>query len=116
MRWYFPEAKPSGERVKIELDWSNYATKTDLKNSTSVDASNFDKNVDLTNLEADADKLDIDEVKYVPTNLSNLKSKADILDIDKLVSGPVDLSKLSDVVKTDVYNDVQKSKRKKYWR
>ena len=32
----------------------------------------------------------------------------------QLVSAPVDLSKLSDVVKTDVYNDVQKSKRKKY--
>ena len=112
MRECFPEAKPSGERVKIELDWSNYATKTDLKNSTSVDSSNFDKNVDLTNLEADADKLDIDEAKYVPTNLSNLKSKVDILDFDKLVSAPVDLSKLSDVVKTDV----QKSKRKKYWR
>ena len=81
-----------------------------MKNSTSVDSSNFDKNVDLTNLEADADKLDIDEAKYVPTNLSNLKSKVDILDIDKLLSAPVDSSKLSDVVKTDV----QKSKRKKY--
>ena len=69
MREYFPEAKPSGERIKVELDWSNYATKTDLKNSTSVDTSNFDKNVDLTNLEADADKLDIDEVKNVPISI-----------------------------------------------
>ena len=27
----FPEPKSSGERVKVELDLSNYATKADLK-------------------------------------------------------------------------------------
>ena len=27
----FPEPKSSGGRVKVELDLSNYATKTDLK-------------------------------------------------------------------------------------
>ena len=45
------------------------------------------------------DKLDIDKLKNVPTNLSSLKSKVDQLDADKLVPLPVDLSKLIDVVK-----------------
>ena len=44
MSEYFPESKSSGERVKVELDLSNYATKTDLKNATGVDTSDFAKN------------------------------------------------------------------------
>ena len=31
MSEYFPEPKTLGGRVKVELDLSNYATKTDLK-------------------------------------------------------------------------------------
>ena len=41
MSEYFPEPNSSGERVKIELDLSNYATKEDLKNSADVDTSNL---------------------------------------------------------------------------
>ena len=48
------------------------------------------------------DKLDIDELKSVSTNLISLNSKVDKLDINKLVSVPVDVSKLSHVVKNDV--------------
>ena len=39
----FPEPKSLGERVKVELDLSNYATKTDLKNVAGVDTSSFAK-------------------------------------------------------------------------
>ena len=31
--------------MKVELDFSNYATKTDFKNATDVDASAFAKKV-----------------------------------------------------------------------
>ena len=31
MSEYFPEPKSSGGRVKVELNFSNYATKADLK-------------------------------------------------------------------------------------
>ena len=34
---YFPETKSSGGKLKVELDLSNYATKTNLKNATGVD-------------------------------------------------------------------------------
>ena len=40
MSEYFGEPKSLGERVKVELDWSNYATKADLKNATGVDNIN----------------------------------------------------------------------------
>ena len=82
---------------------SNYAVKADFKNAIGV-ASKFAKKVDTSNLKYDVDKLDIDELKYVPTTLSNLKSKLNQLDVDRLVPVPVDLSKLCDVVKKHVYN------------
>ena len=63
---------------------SNYGTKTELKNATAVDTSSFAKKVDLANLKSDVDKLDIDKLKHIPTNLGNLKNKADKLDVDKL--------------------------------
>ena len=60
------------------------------------------KETDLVSLKFNADKLDIDKLKNVPSNLSNLKSKADKLNNGKLGTTPVDLSKLNDVVKYDV--------------
>ena len=75
---------------------SNYAIKTDLKNVTDVDTSGVAKKTDLVNLKSDVDKLDIDELKNIPSNLSNWKSK---VDIDKLIPVPVHLMKLSDAEK-----------------
>ena len=75
--------------MKVELDLSNYATKTDLKNVTGVDTSKFPKKIDLNNLKSDLDKLDIDKLKNVPTNLTNLKTKVDKLDVDKLTCSTV---------------------------
>ena len=88
--------------MKVESDLSNYATKADLENALGADTVKFTKNVDLASLKSNVDKLDIDKLKNVSTNVSNLKSKVDKLDVDKLVPVPVDLSKLSDVVKNDV--------------
>ena len=75
--------------MKVELDLSDYATKSDFKNATGVDASNFAKKINLANLKSDVDKLDIDKLKNVPTNLSNLKTKVDKLDVDKLTCSTV---------------------------
>ena len=104
MSEYVPKPKSLGGRVKVELDLSNHATKSDLKNATGVDTSKFAKKLDLANLKSSIDKLDVFKLKNVPTDSSNLKSKVDELDVDKLVRVPVDLSKLSDSVKKDVYN------------
>ena len=61
--------------MNTELDLSNYATKTDLKNATGIDTSSFAKNVDLAKLKSNVGKLDIDKLKNIPTNLKNLKSR-----------------------------------------
>ena len=79
MSKYSPKPKSSGGRVKVELDLSNYVTKADLKIATGADTSKYAKKVELAKLKSDVDKLDIDKLKNVPTNLSNLRSKVDKL-------------------------------------
>ena len=81
MSQYFPKLFRSfGENVKVKVDLSNYATKTDLKSVTHVHTSSF----------------------ALKTNFVSLKTEVDKLDIAKLAPVPFDLSKLSDVVKNDV--------------
>ena len=80
MSQYFPPYGSSRGGIKVELEMSNYATKTDLKNVTHVDVSSFPSK----------------------TNIANLKTEVDKLDIDKLTLVPSDLAKLSNVVKNDV--------------
>ena len=111
MSEYFPQPKSLG-KLKGELDLSNYATKTDLKNMTGIDISSFAKKADLASLKSNVDELNIDKLKSVPTCLTNLKSNVDKLDVDKLLPVPVDLSKLSDVVKNVVKKDVYNPKVK----
>ena len=41
---HFPEPKSLG-KVKVELDLSNYTTKTDLKHATGIDTPSFTKKV-----------------------------------------------------------------------
>ena len=80
MTAYYPPYKSSSNNVKVELDLTNYATKTDLKNITHVDASSF------------ASK----------TNLAALKTEVDKIDVDKLKTTLFDLDRLSNLVKNDV--------------
>ena len=77
---YFPPYRGHIADVKVRLDLTNYATKTDLNNVTHVNTSGF----------------------ALKTNLAILKTEFDKLDIDKLKVVPTDLSKLSDVVKNEV--------------
>ena len=84
MSKYFPEPKSPGGRENVELDLHNYATKSDLKNATDVYTSKFAKKVDLESFKYNADKLDNDKLKIVPTSLRDVVQ--------------------NDVVKKDVYN------------
>ena len=81
MSQYFPKPRePFSGNINVKVDLSNYATKDDIKNITHVDTSSC----------------------ALKTNLANLKTKIDKLDINKLKPVPTDLSKLSDMVKSDV--------------
>ena len=62
----------------------DYATKSDLKNTTYVNMSQFTKKDDLANLKSEVDKLDIDKLSE--------------LDLDKLKTVSTDLSELNHIV------------------
>ena len=72
MTTYYPPYKSSSNNVKVELDLTNYATKTDLKNITHVDASSFASKTNLSALKTEVDKIDIDKLKTAPTDLAKL--------------------------------------------
>ena len=79
-QYFLKPYEPFGGDINIKVDFSNYATKADIKNISHVDNSSF----------------------ALKTNLAYLKTEVDKLDIDKLTPVPVNLSKLSDVVTNDV--------------
>ena len=71
---YFPEPYTrSKKQKKVELDLSNYATKSDLKSQAGVDISKFAKKADLPDLKSETDKLDIDESEITPVDLNKLR-------------------------------------------
>ena len=109
MSEYFPELNSSKARVKVELDLPNYAIKADLKSAAGVNTSKFTQKLDLANLKPDAEKLDVDKLKNVPTNLRNLKSREDKLGVEKLVTVCANLSKRCVVLKNDVKKDIYKA-------
>ena len=85
MSQYFPKPYEhfSGD-IKVKVDLSNYATKTDLKNVSHVDFSSF----------------------ALKSNLASLKAEVDKVDADKLKTVPFDLVMLSYVVKNDVFKKI----------
>ena len=85
MSQYFPNSnEPFGRDIKVKIDLSNYATKTDIKIISHVDTSSF----------------------ALKSNLGSLKTEVGNLDTDNLVPVPVDLSKVRDVVKTMLLTNV----------
>ena len=69
---YYPPYKSSTNNVKVELDLTNYTTKTDLKNITHVDVSSFASKTNLAALKTEVDKIDTDKLKTAPTDLAKL--------------------------------------------
>ena len=72
MPTYSPPCTSSSNNVKVELDLTNYATKTDLKNITHVDLSSFASKTNLAALKTEVDKIDADKLKTTPTDLAKL--------------------------------------------
>ena len=72
MSTYYPPYKSSSSNVKVELDLTYYATKTDLKNITHVDVSSFASKTNLAALKTELDKIDADKLKAVPVDLAKL--------------------------------------------
>ena len=78
---HFPKSFRSfGRNINVKVDLSSYATKSDIKDISLVGTSSFS----------------------LKTNLANLKTELDKLDIEKLLLLPTDLSKLSNIIKNNV--------------
>ena len=73
---YYPPYKSSNNNVKVELDLTNYATKTDLKNITHVDVCSFASKTNLAALKTELDKIDVDKLKTTPV-LAKLTNAAE---------------------------------------
>ena len=60
MSQYFPKPyEPFSGDIDVKVDLSNYATKTDIKNTSHVDTSRFALKSNLASLKTEVDKLDI---------------------------------------------------------
>ena len=77
MSQYFPPFNNSREKIKVELDLNNYATKNYVKNITHVDVSSFASKTNLAALKTEVDKLDTDKLKTTPTDLAKLTNAVD---------------------------------------
>ena len=84
---YYQPYKSSSNNIKVELDLTNYTTKTDLNNITHVDTSSFASKTNLAALKTEVDKIDIDQLKTAPTDLAKLTNAVE-----------------NDLVKKTVYN------------
>ena len=71
---YYPPNKSSSDNITVELDLTNYATKTDLKNIAHVDVSSFASKTNLATLKTEVDKIDTDKLKTAPTDLAKLSN------------------------------------------
>ena len=89
MSQYFPNPyEPFGGDINMNVDLSNYVTKTDLKSILHIDVRSY----------------------ALKSNLASLKAEVVKSDIDKLTPVPNDLAKLSNVVKNDVVKKTEYGK------
>ena len=106
----FPPYRSSRSNIKVELDLSNYATKTDLKNVIHVDVGSFASKADLASLKTEVDKIDAGKLKTVPVDLAKLSNvvKHDVVkktEYDKLVTKVDNIDTTNFASKTKYEND-----------
>ena len=109
---YFPSyIEPQSDNVRVELDLTNYATKTDLKNITHVDVSGFSTKTNLAALKTEVDKLYFPKLCTVPGDLDKLTKEVQedftrkTPDFDTLKKDVTDNKTKQDNLSTTVTND-----------
>ena len=75
MSRFFPKPyKQLDKIINVKVNLSNYATEADIKNISHVDTSSFALKTNLASLKTEFNKLDIDKLVPVPTNLSKISN------------------------------------------
>ena len=69
---YLTSSNSDSSEISVNLDLTNYATKTDLDNITHVGTSGFALKTNLTTLKTEVDKLDNPKLSTVPADLTKL--------------------------------------------
>ena len=74
-QYFLQQFRSFGGNINVKVDLSNYVTKTDLKHVKHVDTSCFALKTNLTSLQTEFDKLDIDKLVPVPVDLSKVNDE-----------------------------------------
>ena len=118
MSQYFRKPyEPFGGDINVQVDLSNYATKTDLKNLSHVDVSSVALKSSLASLKIEVDKQDIDKVKPAPNDLAKLSNvvKKDAVkktEYDKLVTKVDNIDTKYDTDKSDLEKKISDADKK----
>ena len=119
MSQYFPKPyKIFGGDINVKVDFSNYATKADLKNAAGVDISQLELKSNLVKLRAHIYKNGADKLKPVTADLSKSSNVVnnDVVKktvYDKLVAKANNIGTSGFVLKTK-YNADKSDLEKKY--
>ena len=100
---YYPKADSHiRDKVKVVIDWSNYASKKELKHAKGNDRWNLAAKCYFNALKPEVDTLNFNKMIKVPTGLNDLKTILDDLDAGKLKTVPKHSKELSDIVSKEV--------------
>ena len=85
MSRFFPKPyKQLDKIINVKVNLSNYATEADIKNFSHVDTSIFGLKTNLASLKTEFDKLDMDKLLPVPTNLSKISNVVKMMLLKRL--------------------------------
>ena len=115
---YYPPYKSSNNNIKVELDLTNYATKTDLNNITHVDTSSFASKTNLAALKTEVDKIDVDKLKTTPVDLAKLTNAVKNVLVKKTVYNTKVTStegQLAGITKNTIDNSADITKLKAFY-
>ena len=100
---YYPKADSHiRDKVKVVIDWSNYASKKELKHAKGNDRWNLAAKWYFSALKPEVETLNFNKMIKVPTGLNDLKTILDDLDAGKLKTVPKHSKELSDIVSKEV--------------
>ena len=73
------------KHLRVEMDWSNYAKKADLKGTTDIDTSRVISKTNLISWKTKVDNLYIVKLKTVPADLTMISNEVNNVVVEKCI-------------------------------